>query len=375
MRKNILLFGHSYATQFIDISNQYTRLFNKEKFNVTVVYLVGEPDEKIRARHIAENVIFLNCSRKSVRGLKIAAILKMLQLCRKNRFDIVICQRYKPSYIMMLVAQLIKIPALFFVMHELGTMSHTARKLLIAALARKNMIFAGVSNAVREDMRKNLIGVSQDHIITLYNMIDVEWTKSLLLEREAARHQLNYDDSHFLFGNIGRLAINKDQTTLIQAFAKIKPQCPNAKLVIIGDGILEEKLKALAKQLNITNDICFTGFIENGFRFLRAFDVLISSSIQEAFGRVLIEAMIAKTPIIATSVNGVPEVIGDTAPLIPAQDIDTLAGEMLKAYQTTMTERERWGKLGHDRAISDFSLERFNEIFWQLPIIRKRITT
>lgn len=375
MRKNILLFGHSYATQFIDISNQYTRLFDKEKFNVTVVYLVGEPDEKIRERHLAENVIFLNCSRRSVRGLKIAAIAKMIQLCKKNNFEIIICQRYKPSYVMLFVAQFIKIPAIFFIMHELGTISHLSRKMLIAALARKNMIFAGVSNAVRDDIRKSIWGVPHERVITLYNMIDVEWTQSLLLDRETARQQLEYNESQFLFGNIGRLAKNKDQTTLIQAFAKIKPQCPNAKLIIVGDGSLEDKLKKLVAKLNITDDVHFTGFIENGFRFLRAFDVLISSSIQEAFGRVLIEAMIAKTPIIATSVNGVPEVIGDTGPLIPARDKDRLANEMLKAYQTTTSERERWGKLGYDRAINDFSLQRFNEIFWKLPIIRKRITT
>ena len=60
MRKNILLFGHSYATQFIDISNQYTQLFDKNKYNVTVAYLVGEPDEAIKQKHTAENVIFLN---------------------------------------------------------------------------------------------------------------------------------------------------------------------------------------------------------------------------------------------------------------------------------------------------------------------------
>ena len=48
----------------------------------------------------------------------------------------------------------------------------------------------------------------------------------------------------------------------------------------------------------------FTGFIDRGFRLVKALDVYISSSIQEAFGRVLLEAMLAKVPIIATAVNG-----------------------------------------------------------------------
>src|SRR5690349_21701975 len=105
MRKSILIFGHGYATQFIDISNQYTKLFDPVKFEVTVAYLTGEPDEKIRQRHLAENVYFLNFSKRATRGLKIAAIKKMLRLQREKNFQIVICHRYKPSYIMLWVAR------------------------------------------------------------------------------------------------------------------------------------------------------------------------------------------------------------------------------------------------------------------------------
>jgi len=76
MRKNILIFGHGYATQFIDINNQYTRLFDPNKFNVTVVYLTGEPNDTVRKRHLTNNVIFLNSPPRSTRGLKIYAIKK-----------------------------------------------------------------------------------------------------------------------------------------------------------------------------------------------------------------------------------------------------------------------------------------------------------
>lgn len=372
MRKNILIFGHSYATQFIDINNQYTRLFDPDKFHVTVVYLTGEPDEQIRSKHLADEVIFLNPPKKSVRGLKIGIIKNMLKLCREKNFEVIVCHRYKPSYIMMWIAQFHRIPALFFVMHELGTLSPIFRKLAIALLARKNMIFAGVSNAVRNDMQKDIMRVPAKRVITLHNMIDVEFTESNLIDREIARTELKLAPDAFVFGNLGRLAKNKDQKTLIQAFAKIKPECPNIKLIIIGDGHLEKELKNQVQLLNLSNDVIFTGFIADGFRYMNAFDVLISASIQEAFGRVLLEAMVAKIPIIATKVNGVPEVIGDTGPLIPAGDADILAAEMLKAYSAHKSELNRWGNQGYNRAINDFSLQRFNQIFWQLPIIRER---
>jgi len=171
-KKNILLFGHSYGPQFIDINNQYTQLFDPAHFYVTVIYLSGESDEAIRQRHTADDVIFLNAEKKTKRGLKISLIHHLLTLTRQKQFEIVICHRYKPTYIMLWVNLFYKIPALFFVMHELGTQNHFSRQCLIRLLARDNMIFAGVSNAVRDDMRRAMWGIPSARIITLYNMID-----------------------------------------------------------------------------------------------------------------------------------------------------------------------------------------------------------
>ena len=229
MRKPILILGHNYATQFIDIYNQYTRLFNKDKYEVTVAYLTGEPDDAVRQRTIAEQVLFLNQSKQDIRTLKIRAIRKLLALCREKHFQIVICHRYKPAYIMMWVAKFHKIPALVYVMHELRTMAAINRQLTIACLGRKNMLFAGVSNAVRDDMRKNLWSVPTERVVTLYNMIDIELTEPQLLSRQAARQALNLPDDAFVFGHIARLAPNKDQETLIRAFSLIKTLLPESE--------------------------------------------------------------------------------------------------------------------------------------------------
>ncbi len=364
MRKNILLFGHGYGAPFIDVSNQYTQLFAAQDHAVTVAYLVGAPSEEIKQQHLAENVIFLNSPKKSTRGLKLFAIKKMLQLHKEKNFALVICHRYKPTYIMLWVALFKKIPVLFSIMHELGTFKSFARKLAISLLAKTNITFAGVSNAVRDDLKKSLWKISDERIITLYNMIDVQTTESQLLTRAAARQYLNIAPEDFIFGNSGRLVVNKDQKTLISAFAKIKPHCPNAKLFIMGTGPLELELKNQVKQLNLTNDVIFAGFIPQGFCYLTAFDVLVSSSTQEAFGRILLEAMIAKVPIIATKVNGVPEVIADTGILIAATDTEQLAQAMSTLFTATTEERTQLGEKGYQRASNEFSLEQFKKIFW-----------
>ena len=370
MRKNILILGHSYATQFIDVYNQYTRLFDKNKYHVTIAYLTGKPNEHVLDRTIADEVLFLNAPKASIRGLKINQIKNALKLCKERQFEIVICHRYKPSYIMMWVAQFINIPALIFVMHELNTMKSINRRLLITALFRKNMMFAGVSNAVRDDIRKHIWRVPANRVETLYNVIDVELTKPQLHTREEARQQLNIPANTYVFGHVARLVPNKDQATLIQAFANIKEECPNAKLIILGNGVLESTLKEQVAALHLQDQVIFTGFVPEGFRFMRAFDCFVLSSVQEAFGRVLLEAMIAQCPIIATRTNGIPEVVGNAGIIIPPRDTAALAAAMKKIYSLSTESRQHMVENAYAHMLQNYSIPVFKEHFWNLPLLK-----
>jgi glycosyltransferase involved in cell wall biosynthesis len=360
--------GHNDATQFIDVINQYTQLFDKKEYEVTVAYLTSAPSEQTKNRTLAEHVLFLHVPKKHIRYLKIQAIKQLLQLCREKKFEIVICHRYKPIYIMLWVAQFHRIPALFFIMHELKTMQAISRKIVVACLARKNMVFAGVSNAVRDDLRQSLWRIPPERIITLYNMLDTQESEAALFSREEARRMLNLSSEAFVFGHLGRLAINKDQTTLIQAFAVLKKHYPQAKLVIAGEGILEKKLKAQCETMGIQQDVLFTGFLPQASRYMKAFDCFVLPSIQEAFGRVLLEAMIAKLPIIATHVHGIPEVIGSAGILVPARDAAQLMQAMQNILDMSEEERKALGEQAYQHVHHDFSIPVFQKQFWDSPL-------
>lgn len=361
----VLIFNHSYPVQFIDVSNQYARAFGDE-VEVCVVYLTGKPDEEIRQKTLAQEVIFLDCPSSVVRGLKLSVIRKMIQLQRQKSFDVVICHRYKPTYVMLWVAKFCRIPLLISVMHELGAFRHFSRKLLLALLASKELILAGVSNAVRDDLRRSVWRLPPGRILTLYNMIDMEYTEPRLFSREEARAKLSVPAEAFVFGNVGRLAKNKDQKTLIAAFSLIKAFCPHAKLIILGEGQLESELKQQVNQLNLNQDIIFTGFVVEGFRYMKAFDAYVSSSIQEAFGRVLLEAMIAYIPVIATRVNGMPEVLGDTGFIVDPEQPKALAEAMLSIYQGSLEQRSHWVEKAYKRVREVFSIPKFQEVMGQI---------
>lgn len=363
MRKTVLILGHDYKTQFVDIFNQYTRVFDQNHYEVTVAYLTGEPDDDIRRRTLAEEVLFLNFSKQSIRNFKIKPIIKLLSLTKQKKFEIVITHRYKPTYIMMWVAKFTQIPRFIAVMHEFKTMQALGRQLLISCLRQpETMLFAGVSNAVRDDLRKSLRLVPKNKIITLYNMIDVELIESQLLSREEARRALGLPDQCFIFGNLARLVPNKDHLTLLRAFAAHKTVYPHAKLVIAGLGPLENNLKN-----NADSDVIFTGFLPCGFKYLKAFDCFVLSSIQEAFGRVLLEAMVAKVPIIATRIHGIPEVVGDIGELVEASNPQALGAALVKIFLMPEQARKQVGCKAYDHACKNFSITKFHTEFWQLP--------
>ncbi len=370
MRKHILILTHNYATQFIDINNQYTRLFDPALYDVTVAYLTGTPDTQIRERTLAEQVIFLDLPKKHIRALKIMAIKKLLAHCRTHSYDLVICHRYKPSYIMMWVAQFCKIPAIIYVMHELNTMTSFSRRLLVTGLIRKNMLFAGVSKAVCDNMRRDLWSLPKTRLATIYNMIDVDLAIPQFMSRDEARAALNLASQDFVFGNIARLSKNKDHHNLIKAFSLIKPYCPHAKLIILGDGELEMDLATLVASYGLTDSVSFTGFVKDAFRYMKAFDCFVLSSSQEAFGRVLLEAMIAKLPIIATRVHGIPEVLGDVGSLVKARDPHHFAETMKHVYIMSDEERTDQGERAFVRCSTHFSIPKFHEQFWRLPIVQ-----
>jgi glycosyltransferase involved in cell wall biosynthesis len=367
-RKNILILMHNDATQFIDIANQYVTLFDKNKYKVTVAYLSGNPNEETKNRTTSEEILFLNCSKKDISGLKISAIKKLVMLCRSQQFSLVISHRYKATYIMMWVTKFCKIPATIFVMHAMETMNAFHRKLFVSLMRTKNMYFAGVSNAVREDLRKQLFRISDDRIITLYNCIDMKATEDTLLSKKEARNFFHLPENAFIIGTVGRLVPHKDPKNIIYAFSKIKSHLPLAKLLIIGEGALKQELKELTEKLNLQNDVIFTGFTPLAYRYLKALDIFVLSSIEEAFGRVLLEAMIAKVPVIGTRTDGIPEVIGDAGFIVEARDSDMLSSAILKMTRLPELEFSALGEKGYERIKAHFSTDKFKDDFLRLGI-------
>lgn len=302
--RHVLQFCHGYGEPFLDCARQYASLFSGKGYRVTTVFLTGAADSEVAAACASDEVLFLEYSSKAIRGLKLGAIRDLRKIASSRSFSFCIAHRFKPVYIALLATRL----PVIGVHHAFGDYHRRTRK-LFAHIMRWRLSLLGVSDAVRDDIRKSLPKWPTGRIQTLYNRIDVEQLQAAQLPAAQARKELGLSSSAWIVGNVGRLHPDKDQATLLRGFALALPNLPTeSQLVILGTGRLEQDLKELALELGIGSQVLFLGQIPEARRFYKAFDVFALSSDHEPFGMVLLEAMVAGVPLLATAAGGAKEV-------------------------------------------------------------------
>ena len=295
---------HGYDMPFHDITRQYNRYLKILGYKVVTVYLKGIKSDHIAQYTGSDKVIFLESKTKDLKGWKHQQIKQVKTICSEYQPKFIVAQRYKSMYIGLKSSS---VPVIG-VCHAYGVFNRRSRR-LFALLNRRRLKLLGVSNAIRDDIKRSLPFFHPDCIRTQYNHIDAEELKSQQVPKEAALKHLNLPSDHYIFGNVGRLHPDKDQESLIKAYAKVADQLGKSLLVIIGKGELEGKLKKLAFDLGVQSHIIFCGTVSNAAHYFKAFDSFVLTSDHEPFGMVILEAMAADLPVAVSNSGGAIEII------------------------------------------------------------------
>jgi glycosyltransferase involved in cell wall biosynthesis len=160
---------------------------------------------------------------------------------------------------------------------------------------------------------------------------------------------MNGHSSNYKIGTIGRLVPQKDYPTLLSAFSNVLKNVPNIELYVVGEGYLKKDLIELSKSLGINDKVHWIGKTEYIKEFLSKIDLFILPSKYEGFGLVLLEAMVAKKPIIAANNSAIPEVLGITYEgLFSTGDVNALAQQIKTAISdNNFSERLVQSYLSH----------------------------
>lgn len=193
----------------------------------------------------------------------------------------------------------------------------------------------------------------------VYHGLRPQDADAIARDRQRVRGELGVGPGDFLVGNVGRLAPQKGQRHLVRAMPPLLERVPRAHALIAGGGELEAELRALAEELGVGSRVHVLGPRTDVPAIMQAIDAFAMPSIWEGFGIVLLEAMAAAKPIVASRVATIPEVVSDseTGYLVPPGDPVALA-EGLAALATDPAAAALMGAAGRDRLQRRFSLDK-----------------
>ncbi|PYM94868.1 MAG: hypothetical protein DME04_06355 [Candidatus Rokuibacteriota bacterium] len=212
----------------------------------------------------------------------------------------------------------------------------------------------GVSN----ETSKNLVDyekISPKKIVTIRNGV-VGDTFQRPINKFAKRAELGIPSSAPVIGLAARLTEQKGLTFLLQALPAVLRAQRDLRLVIAGDGPLRRNLEEEAQRVGVGSHVHFLGPRTDMPDILQLFDVYVLPSIWEGLPMVLLEAMAAGCPIVATNVGGNPDAVRDgyNGYLVPARDPDALATRVI-GLLSDRRQREEFGRNGRTLFDREFS--------------------
>jgi glycosyltransferase involved in cell wall biosynthesis len=234
---------------------------------------------------------------------------------------------------------------------------------LFAWLARRTQIIA-VSQAAAKAFCGRL--PFRDRVLVIYNGTDLSAFPCKEPGSARLKKKLGIPEDSFLICAVGQICARKGLLELLQAFKRIQSAVPQMHLAIAGKVVFDHEEKYFESLLRaaggpaMSDHVHFLGEIRDVSSLMQAADLLVLNSHEEPFGLVLIEAMSSGTPVLATRVGGIPEIVKDTQNgwLVEKSDTAGLSRKLLELSQSKDL-LEKAAQYARHETCPQFSLDRF----------------
>ena len=239
--------------------------------------------------------------------------------------------------------------------HEASVLQRRLRQITCAPVHRMFAVSEATADFVRE-----LGLIADDRLGVILNGTDVRRFARDADRRARARASWGIPEDAFVVGTVGRMAAVKNHALLVRALAPLLG--PQRRLVIAGDGELRAATEALIAELAIADHVHLLGMVRDVPAVMSGLDLFALSSDSEGLPMVLVEAMSASLPVVATDVGGVAKVVrqDETGLLVPSGNEEALRG----AVDTLIGDRalrERFAARAYDVAEAEYSSRRMTD--------------
>jgi len=328
---------------------------NKDIFHPLVIC----PEEGELAKGIREMGLRVLCvPMKKLRYGNLFSLLstvkRMVKIIKRENIDLIHANGSRCMIYGGIAARLCRKPVVW---HVRITQSEPLLDRFLASLASMVVVISQEVKTKRFSWLEN-----KEKVEVVYNGVDLE----LYIKKpknDSLRREFGLSEGAPLVGTLSQLHPKKGHQFFLKAARRVSESFPDCGFLIMGKDITARgdyltRLKELTRELGIEGRVVYAGFREDIPSVMASIDCLVLSSLEEAFGRVLIEAMAASKPVVATRVGGVPEIVidGKTGFLVSPADEEALARGIVYLLQNSEVA-VKMGQEGRSRVEELFSLE------------------
>ena len=337
---------------------------DRQQFDLYLLCL-GTPDlleERFRASGVS--VLSLGYGR----GLKFSLPVAIRRVLLAHKIDIVHCHDFYPFFYCALATLGLRSVKKIYTEHSSVYSLSRRHFIAINVLSHLYDLLAMVSDELRT-FYKERIHLGTAKIVVVHNGVP-SLPLSSSAQRAALKEQLEIGEK-IVIGTAVRLIEQKGLEFLIGALPAIIKANKKVLLLIVGDGRLQEALRAKAVELGVIEQVRFLGYRSDVASLLSIMDIYVLPSLWEGLPLGLIEAMLAERPVVATRVGGVPELIidGFNGRLVPPASSLELSCAIIELLRNEKKRRE-FGRNAQNHAKDAFSLEamvsKYHELYLQM---------
>ena len=331
--KKILVFAQSDVGGAERMSVTITKSLDRDKFKVEY-YLVGDfEDERAPLKQFIPDDLSVHCIGSCS---SILLILKFFFILAKEKPDVVFASVLNINNKLLVLRKLFRhVKFVIRCDNYLYTYNDKQRRIILKTYPNADIIIAQT-----EEMKQELIDemhISEDKVVAIQNPVDTE-----TINKKIQTGKIPYsDDGKVRYVACGRFAYQKGFDLLVEAFAIVKKQQPEAELYIVGrnDGGFEDyynEVKQLIEKHGLQDSVKCVGFQNNPYVYIKYADCFVLSSSWEGLPNVMIESLYLGTPVAAFKCIPVIERIvtdGADGYLAEKENVESLAKAMMKASE------------------------------------------
>jgi glycosyltransferase involved in cell wall biosynthesis len=231
---------------------------------------------------------------------------------------------------------------------------NTEMRLMAALRYRPFRRIIAISEAIAAVLRDR--GIDDERIEVIRSAVDTE-RFATRPDCDAFRAEFDIPGSACVIAAAGQLIPRKGHRYLLQAVADLKQSQANIRLIIFGEGYLNNQLRAQATSLGLDNTVQFAGFRDDLDDYMACFDIFVHPALAEGLGVATLKAAAAGLPVIGFDAGGLPEAIadGETGLLVPSENAELLQ-QAIKTLVDDDGLRKRMGAAGRERMQKEFSI-------------------